>query len=826
MNDFEKLGAFYLGRPFDLATRVRSPEPLLYDARDLTTHGVCVGMTGSGKTGLCLALLEEAAIDGIPAIAIDPKGDLGNLALAFPDLAPDDFAPWIDAEEAARKGRTPGEHASAVAETWRKGLADWGQDDERIRRLKAAADVAIYTPGSSAGLPVTILRSFAAPPPALAADDDAVRERVASSVAGLLALLGIDADPVRSREHILLSTLLDRAWREGRDLDLAALIREIQTPPFARIGVMDLESFYPAKDRFALAMLLNNLLASPGFAAWLEGEPLDVPRLLFTPEGRPRIAIFSIAHLSETERMFFVTLLLNEVLAWVRTQPGTSSLRALLYMDEIFGFFPPTANPPSKTPMLTLLKQARAYGLGVLLATQNPVDLDYKGLSNAGTWFIGRLQTERDKARVLDGLEGAAAGRGFDRAAMDRTLSSLGNRVFLMHDVHEDGPVVFETRWVMSYLRGPLTRVQIQRLTASRNGAGVAGSASPQSLAPPPAAGTPPGATVRAPEAVAPAPPAPPSVPESTTRPILPPDVPQFHADPGGGAAPASWRPVLLAQCQLHYVAAKHGVDAWTPLAVTVPFPQAGVRLPLESATILERPVRFGEGAPAGTRFEAPPGPAAQARQYAGWRTQVVDHLVRTRTLTLWHAPAFKATSRPGESPGDFQARLALMAREQRDREVDALRAKYGAQVARIRERIRTAEERVAREQAQYGNQKVQTAISFGATLLGALLGRKAVGAGTVGRAMTAARGVGRASRERDDVARAEQALDEQRRALAALEDEARRAMDALAGPGGPVDTVEVAIAPRKSDVSIERFGLAWVPAAPAVDDVAVPSFP
>jgi hypothetical protein len=688
--------------------------------------------------------------------------------------------------------------------------------------------VAIYTPGSSAGLPVTILRSFAAPPPALAADADAVRERVGSSVAGLLALLGVEADPVRSREHILLSSLLDRAWREGRDLDLAALIREIQNPPFAQIGVMDLESFYPAKDRFALAMLLNNLLASPGFGAWLEGEPLDVPRLLHTPEGRPRIAIFSIAHLSESERMFFVTMLLNEILAWVRTQPGTSSLRALLYMDEIFGFFPPTANPPSKTPMLTLLKQARAYGLGVLLATQNPVDLDYKGLSNAGTWFIGRLQTERDKARVLDGLEGAAAGHGFDRVAMDRTLSSLGNRVFLMHDVHEDGPVVFETRWVMSYLRGPLTRVQVQRLTASRRGAGVGGTPLPQAQAPLPATGMatgiPPGTTVRPPAALADPAVAPVSSSPPSARPILPPDVPQYHADPGGDAAPASWRPVLLAQCQLHYVAAKHGVDSWAPLAVTVPFPQAGVRLPLESATILDRPVRFGEGAPAGTRFEAPPGTAAQAKQYAGWRTQVVDHLVRTRTLSLQHAPAFKTTSRPGESPGDFQARLALMAREQRDREIDALRRKYGAQVARIQERVRVAEERVAREQAQYGNQKVQTAISFGATLLGALLGRKSVGAGTVGRAMTAARGVGRASRERDDVARAQEALDEQRRALADLEDEARRATDALAGPGGLVETVEVAVAPRKSDVSIERFGLAWVPVAPQADGVAGPS--
>ncbi|MCA9086899.1 MAG: ATP-binding protein, partial [Planctomycetaceae bacterium] len=209
-------------------------------------------------------------------------------------------------------------------------------------------------------------------------------------------------------------------------------------PPFDRIGVIGLENFYPQADRFQLAMLLNNLLASPGFSSWMEGESLDIQKMLYSPDGKPRFTILSIAHLSEAERMFFVTIFLNEVVSWMRAQSGTSSLRAILYMDEVFGYFPPTANPPSKTPMLTLLKQARAFGLGVVLATQNPVDLDYKGLSNAGTWFIGRLQTERDKARVLDGLEGAsaAAGHAFDRRQMEVILSGLGSRVFLLNNVH------------------------------------------------------------------------------------------------------------------------------------------------------------------------------------------------------------------------------------------------------------------------------------------------------------------------------------------------------------------------------------------------------
>src|SRR5688500_15162417 len=422
-SDIEKLGVFYRGREVDRATGKATATPVLYDSRDLTTHAVCVGMTGSGKTGLFLSLLEEAAIDAVPAIAIDPKGDLGNLLLSFPELRAEDFAPWVD----------PTTTGSAAAETWRKGLADWDQDGARIARFREAVDIAIYTPGSEAGRPLSVLQSFTAPSSEQRLDAGALRDRIGSTVAGLLGLAGIEADPIQSREHILLATLFDRAWSAGRDLTLAALIQGIQKPPFDKVGVFELETFYPAKERMQLAMALNTLIASPGFAPWMKGEPLDIQRLLFTPEGKPRISIISIAHLGDAERMFVVTLLLGETVAWMRRQSGTSSLRALLYMDEIFGYFPPTAMPPSKRPMLTLLKQARAYGLGVVLATQNPGDLDYKGLSNCGTWLLGRLQTERDKARVLDGLEGAstAAGATFDRARTETILSSLGNRVFL-----------------------------------------------------------------------------------------------------------------------------------------------------------------------------------------------------------------------------------------------------------------------------------------------------------------------------------------------------------------------------------------------------------
>jgi hypothetical protein len=470
---FEKLGLFYLGREVDPAA---TDVPLLYDSSDLVTHGVIAGMTGSGKTGLGIGMIEEAAIDGVPVIAIDPKGDLGNLLLTFPQLAASDFAPWVDADEARRAGQTPDAFAASEAAKWSKGLAEWGQDGARIQRLRDAAEFALYTPGSSSGRPLSIVKSFAHPDPEVMNDVDLLQDRVTTAATSVLTLAGVDAEPLRSREHTLIASLFGESWRAGRDRDLATLITQIQTPPITKIGVVDLESFFPSKDRFTLAMQLNQLLAAPGFGAWLEGEALDIDRLLYNEAGKPRVSIVSIAHLDDQERMFFVSLLLNEIVGWMRSRRGTSSLRALIYFDEIFGFLPPVANPPSKAPLLTILKQARAFGVGLIVATQNPVDLDYKALSNAGTWMLGRLQTDRDKARVLDGLEGAATalGSGLDRAEMDRLLSSLGKRRFVLHNVHARQPVVFETRWTLSYLRGPLGREEIRSLGRVPEVAGVA----------------------------------------------------------------------------------------------------------------------------------------------------------------------------------------------------------------------------------------------------------------------------------------------------------------------------------------------------------------
>ncbi len=791
MAGYEKLGVFYLGRVLDPDTRQPTGELLLEDARDLTTHAVIVGMTGSGKTGLALALLEEAAIDGIPAIAIDPKGDLGNLALAFPGLCAEEFRPWIDEAEARRTGMDPDAFAAKVAKQWSDGLASWGQDGARIARYRESAELSIYTPGSSAGLGLSILRSLA--PPASGIEDAEARgERIQGAVSALLGLVGVQADPLRSREHILLSKLVERAWSEGRALDLGRLVQEVQAPGLDRVGVLDLESFYPARERSGLALALNNLLASPGFASWIDGEPLDVASLLRTDAGRPRLCVMSIAHLPDAERMFFVTLLLGEIVAWMRRQPGTSSLRAILYMDEVFGYLPPTANPPSKRPMLTLLKQARAYGLGVVLATQNPADLDYKALSNAGTWYLGRLQTERDKLRVLDGLMAASsdAGRGLDRAGADAMLSGLRQRAFLRASAHGDAPLLFESRWALSYLRGPLTREQIRRLTANARAPAKPTAA----MAVPNAPG------------VASAP--------GGSRPVVSTEVSECFlrlARPGPPGARLVYRPAAGAVARLHHADARAGIDFWRVVVLLAPLasdgsgvdwaaaePVPGERLALEEAP---RP---------DAAWDALPSAAARAKSWASWERTFRDWLYRERPLVLLRCRELGLVSRPGEAEAEFRGRLDLALRERRDAAVDRMRARHAAAIERLAERERRAIARVDREAAQAQSATLQTAISIGATLLGALLGRKKLSAGNLGRATTAARGVGRTAREREEVADAEAALAAVRSERDELE--TRLAAEVAAQPVGEAAVEALELAPRKADTGVETFALAWAP--------------
>jgi hypothetical protein len=773
MNDFEKLGVFYLGKTKDGL--------LLYDSKDLVTHAVCVGMTGSGKTGLCVTLLEEAAIDGIPAIIIDPKGDLSNLLLTFPNLAPEDFKPWVEERDPAQE-----------ANTWKEGLAKWGQDGERIRRLRDAADFRIYTPGSNSGLPVSILKSFVAPPEAIRQDNESLAERINTTVTSLLGLIGVEADPVRSREHILLSNILQQEWSAGKDLDIATLIQKVQTPSIAKIGVMDLDSFYPEQDRFQLAMALNNLLASPSFASWMEGEPLDVQQFLYTQAGKPRLSIFSIAHLADAERMFFVSLLLNQVLGWMRAQSGTTSLRAILYMDEIFGYFPPVANPPSKLPLLTLLKQARAFGLGVVLATQNPVDLDYKGLSNAGTWFIGRLQAERDKARVLEGLEGIAAGTGqkFDKQQMEQLIAGLDKRIFLMNNVHDDGPEVFETRWALSYLRGPLTRAQIKTLMDPLKG---------QTTTP----------------AAAPAPVPVPSAPAQSTKAILPPEITQYYIpvrSSGGGIL--TYHPMLLGAGEVRY-SNSNTVEVTQQLTLLTAITDGPVSLDWSQAVALDLPVEDLETeAQSEAQFAEVPANATKVKSYATWRKDLASWIYRNQRLELLESPSLDIVSNPGESERDFRVRLQQLAREQRDEAVEKLRRKYAPKFEQLEERKRRAEQAVAREAEQAKGQKMQTAISFGATLLGSFLGRKRASLSTIGRATTAVRGVGRSMKESQDVDRAEENVAAVTQKLSDLEAEFQAETAALERSLDPqTEQLEtVSLKPTKANIAVKLVTLAWAP--------------
>ena len=794
--DYEKLGVFYLGKEFDPAANAIKDDLVLYDAKDLTTHAVCVGMTGSGKTGLCLSLLEEAAIDGVPAICIDPKGDLGNLMLAFPELRPADFQPWVDPSDATRKGLTVEELAAKTADTWRKGLAEWQQEPARIARLRDAVDINIYTPGAETGLPLSVLRSFAPPPAELLADSAALRDRVGAVVSGLLSLLGRDADPIQSRDHILLANILDTTWRSGQSLDMAGLINAVQKPPFDKVGAFDLDTFFPPKDRLGLAMAINNLLASPGFATWMKGEPLDAQRLLYTPEGKPRLSIISIGHLSDTERMFIVTLVLNEVISWMRNQSGTSSLRAILYMDEIFGYFPPTANPPSKIPMLTLLKQARAFGLGCVLATQNPVDLDYKGLANCGTWLIGRLQTERDKARVIEGLESALAGTGsMDRSTLDKLMSALTQRVFLMRNVHQDAPYLMKSRWALSFLRGPLTGPEITRVMAGKRGAAAPASTSTAS----------PSAAPAATSAAAPV----------TSRPAIPGDVTEYFLEGRSGQPAAEYRPMVMGLAKLHFVDAKLGLDQWDTTAWLAPLGDDGKSVDWAAGSAHpDLKARLSKSPATGAAFADLPGAAMRAANYTAWGKSLTSHLYEQTRAEVFFCDAIKLASAPGENEAQFRVRLAQSLREKRDEAVEALRRKVAPKLATLQDRVARAEDKVQREQAQLSQQKMNTAVSVGAGILGALFGRKAVSVGTIGRASSAARSASRIGRESQDVARADESLEVVRQRLADLQAESESEIAALAASfeGEAVALREVSVTPRKSDIAVGQVALVWAP--------------
>ncbi len=786
-------GELFLGGTIDPAGGERDGGNLVYEAHQLTTHGVIVGMTGSGKTGLGIIALEEALLSGIPALIIDPKGDMGNLLLNFPRFQPSDFRPWIDEGEARRKDITPDQLAADTAELWKNGLAGWEIDSARMLTLGAAAGFAIYTPGSTSGIPLNIVGSLAAPDLDWDSDAETGRDEIEGFVSSLLVLAGITADPISSPEHILLANIIEKAWRDGKSLDLATLIGQVQDPPLRKLGVFELDTFFPAKDRTKLAMRLNGLVASPSFASWLEGPPLDIRSLLYTDDGRPRASVLYLSHLSESERQFVVTLLLSKVVTWMRTQAGTSDLRALIYMDEVFGFAPPTAEPPSKKPILTILKQARAHGVGMLLSTQNPVDLDYKAMSNAGTWMIGRLQTERDKARILEGLKSASG--AVDVTLFDRLISDLGKREFVLHSTRSKAPSVFTTRWAMSYLAGPLTRDQVSGLMKDKY------EAPPPTEQPAPDTSVAPDDSVVVPEIAA-------GTPVYYLDPAAP-----WAGDIGAARTANRFEAGIVAKVHLTYDDRYAEVDhdeTWE--AVFFPL---GERFDSEQALAVDYDERdFRSEPPDGATYVLPEASLDAAGFFSDATRDLQQHLLRTRSVEVFKNPDLKLYSRVGESRDDFAERCRAAAEDAADADIAKLKDRYETRIERVKSQLVAAERRVRELETDVESRRQSELLSGAGDLLSVFLG---------GRRRSG--GIGRAARRRSETVRtqerletAELKLNDKHSELRAIEDELAEDVleitDKWDAAASNLETVEIGL--EKSDIVVDEVAVVWVPVAGA----------
>ena len=818
-----KKGSFYIGRDFDPKNRETTAQPTLYDADDLTTHAVVVGMTGSGKTGLCVDMMEEAALNGLPALMIDPKGDITNLLLHFPDLAPQDFQPWVDADQARREDKTVEQVAESTADLWRNGLAEWDIHGDRLQALKDSTQFTIFTPGSDAGVPVSILASLDAPPIPWDGNEELLREKIAATVTALLGLVGMHAvDPVRSREHILLANIFESAWSQGKGLDLGELILQTQNPPFSKLGVFDVNTFFPEKDRFELAMLLNNILASPAFQVWLEGQPLDIQSLLYTADGRPRHSIFYIAHLPDAERMFFVTLLFSAVEAWMRSQTGTTSLRSLLYFDEIFGYLPPTQNPPSKEPMLRMLKQARAFGVGLVLVTQNPVDLDYKGLSNTGTWFVGKLQTDQDKQRLLDGLQGASP--NMDRQAYDRLISSLGKRVFLLHNVHEKEPQLFQTRWVMNYLAGPLTRSQIPAANQLSGELVADGSQSP--AVQDQQTGAPSGAVLPgAAQAVPKSPAGDDDLPGSTTRPGIPGSIAEYflpnnlsfsEAFSAAGVPMAEdaqslgliYKPALLAQARIRYLNRKYDLDhEQEHTALTLEPDRRGAMRWEEVVTgKIDRDALDDQPDPR-AHFGSLEAPLSEEKTMKAMERDFMDWNYHNSSVTVRANEELDIYAGPEVSHADFRRLCSAAAQEGRDAEIDKIEDKYDRKIDTVVSRLKREQRELEEDQSELSQRKMEEYGTHAETVLSLFSRRKK----SLSRSLSKRR---MAEKAEADVKESIQAIEEYEKQIKDIQADEKEALEEVNKRWEEIasQASEIEITPYKKDILVELFGVAWYP--------------
>ncbi|MGB1226908.1 MAG: helicase HerA domain-containing protein [Poseidonibacter sp.] len=725
--DYEKLKLFYIGKEkIDEQTTV----PLIYKNKDLRTHAAIIGMTGSGKTGLGISLLEEAAIDNIPSIIIDPKGDMGNLLLTFPNLKGEDFKPWIEEQDAINNGLSIDEQAQKTAQLWEKGITGDFQSKERIAKLKNSADFSIYTPGSTAGIPISILSSFKAPGKEVLEDHDLLTSLVNSTVSSLLSLVDIKNDS-SSKENILLSSIFMNAYTKEKDLSLEELITLIVTPPFSKVGIFDLETFFAQEQRLKLALKLNTIIANPSFKNWIEGEPLDISNLLYDENGKAKVSIFSISHLDDAQRMFFVSLLLNQMLSWMRRQEGTSSLKALLYMDEIFGYFPPSKNPPSKQPMLTLLKQARSFGVGVILSTQNPVDIDYKGLSNIGTWFIGRLQTKQDKEKVIDGLSSASQGT-VDKKQLLNTISSLEKRTFIMKNINDDGIKIFKTRWVLSYLKGPISKDDIKKLMSEKIAKlkiTLSKISTNEKI-------------VKKQEKQ--------STLNDYIKPILPNIIEQKYSY-YSQSDEYSLQPYLLCSSSINFVNTSKNIDKKEEIKCKIYLDKNIDEINFEEKEAIEND-SFENKNRTNSIFYELPSFLQNEREIKKIEKEFSNYLYRNEKLSLFKNNSLKLTSKQEESLNDFRLRIQDRLNEKIDEEVEKLQTRFEKNQDSLEKKLDKLYVKLEKEKDQATAKTTNTLISIGSSILGAFFGKSVLSKTNIGKVARGAKGASAILKERSDI--------------------------------------------------------------------------
>ncbi len=762
---YEKLDLFYLGKDLDRTTMKPTDVLTLIKNKAFTTHAAIIGMTGSGKTGLGVGLIEEASLDNIPSIIIDPKGDMGNLCLIDSEFDPASFVPWVT-DEAMSKERDPLDYAKEIATSWKEGIESFGQDKDRAARFQSVAKT-IYTPGSSAGVSVNVMSSLDVPPAEIIKDSDLYSMYLKTTVFSLLALLGIEADPVNSKEYILLSQIISDSWMNGLNITIETLINSIINPSFDKIGVLRLDDYYSADARFAFASKFNAIIASPHFQAWMQGEVLDIQKLLYDDNGKAKIAIFNISHLNDSERMFFVSLLLNRYTAWMRLQSGTEILKTIFYMDEIFGFFPPSKNPPSKEPMLLLLKQARAFGIGVILSTQNPVDLDYKGLANIGTWFIGRLQTTQDVDKIIDGLS-SQIGASFSKDEIRSTISNLPKRSFFLKSAHLDDIRLFGTRWALSYLKGPLKREEIMLLMSSQKT-----TPTNQKFAN--------------------------TVMRTTIEP-LDESILQYF-EPGI----ESFRPTIGAKASIYYYQQAKGIDEKKEFFFNLPLDENDSHLDLSNISHDNTDfTRFSTKAPANSSFVSLPEIIRSDKGLKKTKTILSDWLYQNENMEILTCRSLKLESKPNESRADFMVRVSDVIRVKKDETISKLTDQFKAKEKSLSDKLNRVNEQIEKEKIDSSSSIVSTGIA----VLGALFSGSS-NASKIGKVVSHG---SKLFKDSSDISRAKEKAELIKNEIKELEEELEKRADEIASLY-VIENYEIEsiiIKPRKSDIDITLCAVVW----------------